>query len=249
VSLPDTAANQAAYPQSPAQRPGLGFPLARLVVVFCLTCGAALDAELGRYQGKQAGENSLLRALADGLCPGDVLLADRYFGGWFDVALWQRRRVDVVVRLHQRRHCDLRRGRRLGRGEHVVAWPKPQRPDWLDEGDYAALPEELELRGARVRVRPRAVPGVTGRALLRVGSRGPVPLRRARRQRPPGDEVKGRARVQGEDEDVGSSGDKHLAGTPQAQRVLSGRRDVDRRLGEAAQRVVDMRGLHGRAWP
>jgi hypothetical protein len=94
---------------------------------------------------------------------GDVLLADRYFGGWFDIALWQRRGVDVVVRLHQRRRCDLRRGRRLGPNEHAVAWPKPQRPDWLDEGAYAALPEELEVREARFRVRQR---GFRTRALV-----------------------------------------------------------------------------------
>jgi integrase len=53
----------------------------------CLACGTVLDAALGGYQGKQAGENSLLRMLADVLEPGDVLLADRYFGGWFDIAL------------------------------------------------------------------------------------------------------------------------------------------------------------------
>lgn len=153
VSMPDTPANQAAYPQSPSQQPGLGFPLARLVVVFCLACGTVLEAALGRYQGKQTGENTLLRTLADTLDPGDVLLADRYFGGWFDIALWQQRGIDVVVRLHQLRRCDLRRGRRLGPAEHVVSWPKPQRPAWMDEATYRSLPEELELREVRVRVR------------------------------------------------------------------------------------------------
>lgn len=153
VSMPDTPANQAAYPQSPSQQPGLGFPLARLVVVFCLACGTVLEAALGRYQGKQTGENTLLRTLADTLDPGDVLLADRYFGGWFDIALWQQRGIDVVVRLHQLRRCDLRRGRRLGPDEHVVSWPKPQRPAWMDEATYRSLPEELELREVRVRVR------------------------------------------------------------------------------------------------
>jgi DDE family transposase len=152
VSMPDTPANQAAYPQAPSQQPGLGFPLARLVVVFSLACGTVLEAALGRYQGKQAGENALLRALADTFAPGDVLLADRYFGGWFDIALWGRRGVDVVVRLHQRRGCDLRRGRRLGPGEHVVAWPKPARPDWVDEATYGSLPGALDLREVRVRV-------------------------------------------------------------------------------------------------
>src|SRR5438128_1535579 len=41
LSLPDTAANQRAYPQPDAQQPGLGFPIARAVVVFCLATGAA----------------------------------------------------------------------------------------------------------------------------------------------------------------------------------------------------------------
>jgi hypothetical protein len=155
VSMPDAPANQAAYPQPPSQQPGLGFPLARLVVVFCLACGTVLEAALGRYQGKQTGENALLRTLAGAFEPGDVLLADRYFGGWFDIALWQQRRVDVVVRLHQLRRCDLRRGRRLGPNEHVVSWPKPQRPDWMDEATYRSLPEGLGLREVRVRVRRR----------------------------------------------------------------------------------------------
>src|SRR4051812_34559667 len=39
VSMPDTPANQAAYPQPASQEPGLGFPIARVVVVFCLACG------------------------------------------------------------------------------------------------------------------------------------------------------------------------------------------------------------------
>jgi Transposase DDE domain len=155
VSMPDTPANQEAYPQPASQKPGLGFPLARLVVVFCLACGTVLDAALGRYQGKQRGENSQLRTLEQALEPGDVLLADRYYSGWFDIAFWQQRGVDVVVRLHQRRRCDLRRGRRLGPNDHHVVWAKPKRPDWLDEATYQGMPDALELREVRVRVRQR----------------------------------------------------------------------------------------------
>lgn len=152
VSMPDTPANQAAYPQPATQKPGLGFPLARLVVVFCLACGTALDAALGRYSGKQQGENSLLRTLGGALDPGDVLLADRCYSGWFDIAWWHQHGVDVVTRLHQRRGCDLRRGRRLGPCDHVVTWAKPARPDWLDEPTYRGLPDELAMREVRVRV-------------------------------------------------------------------------------------------------
>jgi hypothetical protein len=152
VSMPDTPLNQAAYPQPATQQKGLGFPIARLVVVFCLATGTVLEAALGRYHGKQQGENSLLRTLDGALEPGDVLLADRYYSGWFDIAWWQQRGVAVVTRLHQQRRCDLRRGRRLGRNDHVVVWAKPQRPDWMDQATYQSLPAQLELREVRVRI-------------------------------------------------------------------------------------------------
>src|SRR5438445_2175530 len=152
VSMPDTAKNQAAYPQLATQQPGVGFPIARLVVVFCLACGTVIDAALGRYQGKKTGENAPLRTLADAFEPGDVLLADRYFSGYFDIAFWQQRGVDVVTQLHQLRRCDLRRGRRLGRNDHVVVWKKPQRPAWMDEATYANMPDQLVVREVRVRI-------------------------------------------------------------------------------------------------
>jgi hypothetical protein len=152
VSMPDTEANQQAYPQNPTQQPGLGFPIARLVVVFSLMCGAVLDAAIGPYQGKETGENSLLRTLTDAFAPGDVLLADRYFGGWFDIALRQQQGIDVVVRLHQLRHADFRRGVRLGPGDHIVSWPKPPRPTWMDEATYAQFPAALVVREVAVRV-------------------------------------------------------------------------------------------------
>src|SRR5262249_8429240 len=89
-TMPGTPENQQEYPQQAAQQPGLGFPIARLVVVFCLARGAAIAAAVGRYPGKKTGENALLRAL-DSFRPEDVLLADRYFGGYFDLAYWQQR--------------------------------------------------------------------------------------------------------------------------------------------------------------
>lgn len=153
VSMPDTPDNQAAYPQHTAQAPGIGFPIARLVVVFCLAYGTAVDAALGRYQGKQSGETALLRGLDGALNPGDVLLADRYYGGWFDLALQHERGVDAVVRLHQQRGCDFRRGRRLGPNDHVVEWAKPtQRPGWMDPATCARLPARLAMREVRIRV-------------------------------------------------------------------------------------------------
>jgi putative transposase len=155
VSMPDTAANQREYPQGPSQKPGLGFPIARLVVVFCLATGAALEAAIGKYQGKQTGENALFRRTWEGLSAGDISLGDRYYGSYFDMALLKRRGVDSVCRLHQLRATDFRRGRRLGREDHGVSWSKPDRPEWMDEATYESLPGEMEVRVVRVHVAAR----------------------------------------------------------------------------------------------
>ena len=73
ISMPDTPQNQARYPQPNTQASGVGFPLARLVMVICLATGAALDAALGPHSGKGTGELGLVRALLEGFCPGDVM--------------------------------------------------------------------------------------------------------------------------------------------------------------------------------
>ena len=98
VSMPDTPANQRAYPQARTQKPGLGFPIARLVAVMSLASGAVLDTAIGPYQGKQTGENALFRTLWDRLTSDDVVLADRYYCSSADIARLQQRRVAVVFR-------------------------------------------------------------------------------------------------------------------------------------------------------
>jgi hypothetical protein len=163
LSMPDSPENQREYPHPGSQAPGVGMPQVRLVALFSLACGAILDAALGPSRGKQSGENALLRQIAGGVEPGSVLLADRYFASWFDLALWRQRGVDVVTRVHQKRATDLRRGRRLGREDHVVRWPKRQRPEWMDHDTYLSLPDELEVRELRVRV---AQKGFRTRALV-----------------------------------------------------------------------------------
>jgi hypothetical protein len=163
ATMAGTPANQAAYPQPKTQKVGCGFPMVRLVVVFSLAVGTVLDAALGKYEGKQTGENSLFRSLHGILDEGDMVLADRYFGGWFDIALLHQRGIDVVVRKHQLRATDFRTGTRLGKDDHLVHWSKPQRPEWMTVEQYAPLPGELELREIRVRVRQ---PGFRTRCVL-----------------------------------------------------------------------------------
>jgi hypothetical protein len=153
LSMPDTRANQEEFPQPRSQRIGLGFPTARIVVLISLATGVVRDLATGPCRGKDTGETALFRALWATLEAGEIVLGDRYFASFFAIAGLSQRGVDGVFRMHQRREFDFRRGRRLGLGDHVVVWSKPERPEWMDERTYAEMPDELEVRELRVMVR------------------------------------------------------------------------------------------------
>jgi putative transposase len=151
-TMPDTPANQAAYPQHTAQKPGIGFPIARACAILSLATACVMDLALGPYSGKETGETALLRELLESLNAEDVLVADRYYCSFLMIALLLGRGVDVCARMHQRRHVDFRRGRRLGKYDHLVEWTKPDRPAWMDEATYAAMPPQIVLREIRFNV-------------------------------------------------------------------------------------------------
>jgi hypothetical protein len=152
VTMPDTLENQEAYPQNSQQKEGLGFPIARVVVLLSLATGMLTDMAMGPYTGKKTGESALLRSLLGRFNPGDVLLADRYYCSYFMIALLQERGIDLVARLHQRRPVDFRRGRRLGKDDQVVTWSRPKRPEWMDPSTYDRMPASIEVRQICVHV-------------------------------------------------------------------------------------------------
>ena len=63
--------------------------------------------------------------------------------------------------------ADFQKGKRLGKGDHIVTWDKPQRPEWLDQETYDRLPAQLEIREIDVRVE---VPGFRTESLVVVTS-------------------------------------------------------------------------------
>lgn len=152
VTMSDTPENQHAYPQPEAQKPGLGFPLARIAAVFSLACGAVLDLGICRYAGKGQSELGMLRTLWNLFQPGDVMLADRLMCAWTEMVMLKQRDVDCVCRLTSHRQADFRRGQRLNQGDHIVKWPKPTKPRSIDRETYDTLPEFLMIRECRVRV-------------------------------------------------------------------------------------------------
>lgn len=146
ISMPDTQANQADYPQSGEQQPGLGFPLAMLVALISLSTGAVLQWATGQCRGKGTGEQALFRHLMPHLQRGDIVLVDRYHCTYFTVAMLAERGVDLVTRQHQRRHTDFTLGKSLGEHDHLATWQRPQRPQWMDEATYARMPDKITVR-------------------------------------------------------------------------------------------------------
>ena len=151
MTLPDTPANQAAYPQSRSQKPGLGFPLCRMVGLVCLGSGAVLNAAIGRYVGKGGDEQSLLRSILDTLERGDLLLGDAFYATYFLLCALRERGIDAVFEQHgsRQRSTDFRCGQRLGERDHLIVLPKPIKPDWMSQDQYEQAPHSLTVRELR----------------------------------------------------------------------------------------------------
>jgi hypothetical protein len=144
ISMPDTAENQKAYPQSKRQKPGCGFPVARLVAAFSLVTGAMLEMAWGALG---VGERTLLHRIWDRFRAGDVALADRGFCGYADFWVLMQRGIDCVMRKNASRSKGVLHFRRLGKQDRIVLWIKTKVwVKWMDKGAWAAMPETLAVR-------------------------------------------------------------------------------------------------------
>ena len=147
LKMPDTATNQAKYPQH-MQKPGCGFPMMKLVGLFCLDSGAWIATAKSHYR---VHESRLLARLLRRFRPGDTLVADRAYCSYWMAATLMARGVDFVMRNHQHRKADFRKGKRLGKGDHCIVWEKPRtRPSWMSKIEYDALPDHLVVRETRL---------------------------------------------------------------------------------------------------
>lgn len=151
VSMPDTAANQAVFPQNHQQQPGLGFPLARIVGVIPLSDGCVSRWTMSACEGKGTHEQRHLWQLLDAFNSGDVAIADRAYCSYFLLAALRQRGVDCVIREHQRRKSELARVLPLGINDQLLTWDKPPQPAWMDPATYASMPDTLTVRQVRDR--------------------------------------------------------------------------------------------------
>jgi len=150
LSMPDTLKNQEEYPQIKSQKAGVGFPIARIVAVIDYSTGVVLDFAIGQYSGKQTGEHALLRQLMSSFNSDDVMLGDCYYPSFFLMAKLIELGISGVFPAHASRKYDFRRGKRLGKKDHISGWKKPVKPIWMEQIDYDLFAEEILIREVEI---------------------------------------------------------------------------------------------------
>ena len=91
----------------------------QVVACFCLASGVLLkwvETELKRH------ESRILGKFIGFLRPGDVVLTDRGFSSYANLALLFEQGVDAVMRVHQRKQLDYSQGKALGPMDRLVTW-------------------------------------------------------------------------------------------------------------------------------
>jgi hypothetical protein len=149
ISMPDTEANQARWPQSKSQKPGCGFPLMNLVGIFCLHTGALLKSASG---DRHCHETRLFQSIWDALKPGDLAVTDRGFCSFAAVAGLLARKVNCLMRLPENK---MRKaiGSQLPKSANfdvIVPWKRPAKcPRTMTPAEFDLLPESLPVRVVR----------------------------------------------------------------------------------------------------
>lgn len=154
AGMSDEPELQQAFPQPSGQAKGCGFPVAQFVALFCWKTGAIIDVVIDSIIPH---ELTLFRTLWEHFKTGDVVLADRAYSAYVDMARLLHCGVHCVFRLHQRRPRDFRQGKRLGRDDRLVTWTRPK---WLascgiSPEELLRLPETMTVRLVRITNTPR----------------------------------------------------------------------------------------------
>lgn len=155
VSMPDTPENQGVWPQWSSQKPGCGFPNARICACFSLESGALLSYAIGN---KKSHELLMFRKQWKMFKRGDIFLGDKGFCSYFDIANLEGQGVDSVVTLARRAPVRPPGSlKKLGPDDLLITWERPRYNAKLSYSKEAwdALPPELVLRQLKVRVKYR----------------------------------------------------------------------------------------------
>jgi DDE family transposase len=165
-SMSDTPELQAHFGQPSNQGKGCGFPVAHILTLFHAGTGLLLKVLASPMRTHDMRHAATMHPELE---EGDILLGDRAFASFVHLALLFLRNMHGVFRCHQRQIVNFRVNRkhtgknkpkkgmprsryvkRLGRYDQLVEYTKPKdQPKWMDEAEYARLPETVQVRELR----------------------------------------------------------------------------------------------------
>jgi len=143
-SMSDTPSLQNAFQQPKGQKPGCGFPMAKIVGLFHGGSGLLVDLLVEPLYTHEA---SIAHQLFKWLRKDDLVIGDRAFSTYVIITLLYKRGVHSLMRQHQRRKVDFRRGRFIGLKDRVITMDRPVKaPRWMSEEEFNQLPETMTVR-------------------------------------------------------------------------------------------------------
>jgi len=150
VSTEDTADLVEAFGYAETKHGPSRFPVARITVLARAGVESIVAYRLDAYR---TSEQAQLYDMWDIIPRNAILITDRKFGSFYVLAKLRRRRIDMIVPLHQRRDPGklISRGRAIGKDEWIVTLDlsKQLRKRYNDP----TLPKFLKVRLIRVRYR------------------------------------------------------------------------------------------------
>jgi Transposase DDE domain len=166
-SMPDTPELRKAFGTPSGQKPGCGFPVAHLLVLFNAQTGLLVDAWAGPLRTGDVAQMSEAHLHLDA---GDVLVGDDSFSGYANLALLASQNLHALLPVHHLRVVDFTKGRphcgegtkavagmprsrwvkSLGKEDQLVEYFKPKQPAlWMTSAEHDALPDSIVVRELR----------------------------------------------------------------------------------------------------
>jgi len=151
LSIPDTKENRKDFQKATNST---GLLKCRIVGIFSLAHGALTDLRIGPFFGKGTGEVSLFRKMFNSISKGDLLLMDRLFCNFFDMAHLLKKEIHFVVRKNACMKSNFKKGHHLGKNDHIITLNRPwNRSDSINHGKLLKLPRKIQVREMRIKAK------------------------------------------------------------------------------------------------
>lgn len=168
-SMADEPELQKFFGQPGGQKPGCGFPVAHLLALFHAGAGFLQRVIIAPMRTHDMAHAALM---IPELGDGDILLSDRAFASFAHLAMISAAKHHAVFRCHQKQIVNFRPHRkhktspddtaglptsrwlkRLGKHDQLVEYVKQNKPDWMSQEEFDALPKTVVVRELRVKIK------------------------------------------------------------------------------------------------